>query len=328
MPANLTPQYMAAEERFRQAITLEDKLGALREMLAVVPKHKGTEKLQAELKRKLSKLQEEQEQHHRSAGRRHDPGHVPRVGAGQIALLGPPNSGKSSLLAALTHAHPEIAEYPFTTLMPLPGMMPFEDVQVQLVDTPPFAGEPFDPVLVSVARGADALALVFDPHHRNLGVQCEQAVRLLARSRIIVRGRPVPEELTLAGKVEPVIVLYNKVDLGQAETDLAREILGHDLEAFVIAAARGIGLEQLRAVLWDLLGVVRCYSKEPGKKPDSSRPFVLKRGATVMDMAQIIHKDLAAHFRFARVWGSARFDGLPVERDHVLVDRDVVEIHT
>lgn len=175
MPANLTPAYAAAELRYRQAATAEERLEALREMLAVIPKHKGTEKLQADLKRRLSKAQEEQEHRRRSGGaRHHDPGHVPREGAGQVALLGPPNSGKSSLLAALTHAHPEVAPYPFTTRLPLPGMMPFEDVQVQLVDTPPFAGGTFDPVLVNVARGADALAVVFALSDRSRRSGCRR----------------------------------------------------------------------------------------------------------------------------------------------------------
>lgn len=142
MPANLTAQYQAAEARFRAAQSNEEKIDALREMLAQIPKHMGTEKLQADLKRRLSKLQEEQEQRRRSGGCRHDPGHIPRERAGQIAILGPPHAGKSSLLARLTHARPDVAEYPYTTQSPMPGMMPFEDAQVQLIDTPPLAGEP------------------------------------------------------------------------------------------------------------------------------------------------------------------------------------------
>ena len=329
MPANLTPQYVAAEERFRQAVSPEEKIEALREMLAVMPKHKGTEKLQADLKRKLSKLQEEQEHRHRSGGRHHDPGHIPREGAGQIALLGPPNAGKSSLLAALTHARPEVAEYPFTTRLPLPGMMPFEDIQVQLVDTPPFALEPFDPVLVNVARGADGLLLLMDPTQPEAPTQAEAAIRFLTRCRIVPAGRPLPEDLGLAALVLPMLLVLNKSDLardGEMEALLVEE-LGKDLPLHRVSTARGEGLEDLRAALYRTLSVVRVYAKEPGKKPDMNRPFVLKRGATVIDLARVIHKDLEAHFRFARIWGSARFEGQPVERDHPLEDRDVVEIH-
>jgi len=329
MPANLTPQYQAAEERYRTAQTIEEKIDALREMLAVIPKHKGTEKLQADLKRRLSKYQEEQEHHRRSVGRRHDPGHIPREGAGQIALIGPPNAGKSSLLAALTHAHPEIAEYPFTTRVPIPGMMPYEDAQVQLVDTPPLAGEPFDPILVNIARNADATLLLLDPSTPEALEQGEQLQAFLARCRIIPRGRPVPEELSISGRVQPVRLALTHADLGvdPGVVDLLREAIGADLPVSVISNVRGDGLEELRLALWTSLDRIRVYTKEPHHPPDYDRPFVLERGATVFDLAHLIHKDIAATFRFARVWGSAKFDGQQVERDHPLADRDVVEIH-
>jgi hypothetical protein len=330
MPANLTPQYMAAEERFKKAESAAEKIEALREMQALLPKHKGTEKLQADLKRRLSKLVEEQEHRRRAGGaRHHDPGHVAREGAGQIAIAGPPNSGKSSLLAALTHAHPEIADYPFTTHAPQPGMMPFEDVQVQLVDTPPFAHEPFDPVIVNVARGADAIAVVLDPTSAEPLADAEAVPRFLARARVVPAGRAVPVELGNSAHVLPVVLLLGKADLAvDAETEaLLREAAGADLPWQRISCRSGAGLEALRGALFGMLSIVRVYAKEPSKKPDLSRPFVLRRGATVLDLAALIHKDLAAHFRFARLWGSSRFGGQPVERDHVLADRDVVELH-
>lgn len=330
MPANLTPQYQAAEERFREAQTTEEKIDALKEMLSVIPKHKGTEKLQADIKRKLSKYQQEQEQRKKSGGgRRHDPSHIPREGAGQVALIGPPNSGKSSLLAALTHAHPEIADYPFTTKMPQPGMMPYEDVQVQLVDTPPLAVEPFDPVLVNIARNADVLLIVLDPVDPAALEHAEQVQRFLDRCRIIPVGRPIPEELRISGRVLPVHLVLNKVDLEPDDevAGMIHETAGRDLPMHRVSTTGGSGLEDLRAALYRILDVLRVYSKEPGKKPDMERPFVLKRGSTVMDLAAVIHKDVAATFRFARIWGSARFDGQPVERDHLLADRDIVEIH-
>jgi uncharacterized protein len=333
MPANLTPDYQAAEQRYREATTPEEKLEALREMLAVIPKHKGTEKLQADLKQRLSRLQEEQEHRRRSGARHHDPGHVPKEGAGQIALLGPPNAGKSSLLAALTHGHPEIAEYPFTTHLPQPGMMPFEDAQVQLVDTPPFTMEPFDTVLVNVARGADGLALLLAPSDPEVLDQAAAALRLLTRCRIVPCGRPIPADLSLAARVLPVRLVLTKQDLSGSAEDCAAaaglvgEALGSDLAWSAISTRTGAGLEDLRLAFYRMLGVIRVYAKEPGRKPDFDRPFVLKEGSTVLDLARVIHKDLEAHFRFARVWGSSRFEGQPVERDHRLADRDVVEIH-
>ncbi|MDM7914236.1 MAG: TGS domain-containing protein, partial [Candidatus Eisenbacteria bacterium] len=254
--------------------------------------------------------------------------HIPREGAGQLALVGPPNAGKSSLLAALTHAHPEIAEYPFTTRAPHPGLMPFEDVQVQLIDTPPVA-EPFDPLVVTVARNADGTLLVLDLSAPEAIEHVDLLRRFLDRARIIPRGRPVPEELAISGRVQPVLIAFNKADLGVDEemARLAREALGSDLPDRRISASHGGGLEDLRAALFATLDVLRVYTKEPGKKPDLGRPFVLRRGATVLDLATIIHKDVGASFRFARVWGSAKFEGQQVERDHVLRDRDVVEIH-
>jgi ribosome-interacting GTPase 1 len=329
MPANLSPQYQAAEERYRAAESIEEKIEALRDMLATIPKHKGTEKLQADIKRRLSKAIEDQEHGKKAGGRRHDPGHIPREGAGQIALIGPPNAGKSSILACLTHAHPEIAEYPFTTHTPLPGMMPFEDVQVQLVDTPPVAPEPFDAVLINIARNADAILLVFsaiDPDGRD---QAEMIRRFFARCRIVPLGRPVPEEMGISARVLPVHLALNKSDLAADDeaTRLTRETLGVDLPLHRVSAAHGAGLEDLRLSLYRVLDVIRVYAKEPGKKPDMNRPFVMKRGAIVMDLAEIIHKDLVHNFRFARIWGSARFGGQPVERHHPLQDRDIVEIH-
>jgi ribosome-interacting GTPase 1 len=329
MPANLTPQYQAAEERYRAAETLDEKVEALREMLAVIPKHKGTEKLQADLKRRLSKCQEEQEQRRKGGGKRHDPGHIPRNGAGQIALLGPPNAGKSSLLGKLTHAHPEIASYPFSTHAPVPGMMPFEDVQVQLIDTPPLAGEPFDPMLLNIARNADALCIVLDVSDPGALDHAPMVDRFLQRCRIVSCGRPIPEELGTAARVLPVLLILNKCDLDPGG-DLAAILhkgMGPDLATHRVSAVHGIGIEDLRHALYEILGVLRVYAKEPGKKADLNRPFVLKRGATVLDLAGLIHKDLVSHFRFARIWGSARFEGQPVERHHPLEDRDIVEIH-
>lgn len=329
MPANLSPQYQAAEERYRAAESIEEKIEALHDMLATIPKHKGTEKLQADIKRRLSKALEDQEHGKKAGGRRHDPGHIPREGAGQIALIGPPNAGRSSILACLTHAHPEIADYPFTTTAPLPGMMPFEDVQVQLIDTPPIAGEPFDAVLINIARNADAILLVLSANDPDGPDSAGMILRFFSRSRIVPSGRPVPEEMGISGRVLPVHVAVNKSDLtGDDEpTSMIRERLGGDLPLHRLSAAHGAGIEDLRLSLFQVLDVIRVYAKEPGKKPDMNRPFVMKRGAVVMDLAEIIHKDLVQNFRFARIWGSARFAGQPVERNHPLQDRDVVEIH-
>jgi hypothetical protein len=329
VPANLTPQYKEAEERFRQASTHEEKLVALHEMMALLPKHKGTEKLQADIRRRIARLEEEAEHGGKAGARRADPGHVHREGAGQWVLVGPPNAGKSSLLAALTHAHPEVAPYPFTTHAPQPGMMPFEDVQVQLVDTPAVAPHHTEPYMTNLARNADGLLLVLDPTADDLPESYAACRELLERARVWPRTRPLPPDATPLLVLRPVVVLVNKVDLDPdgTFTTLAREPVGEELPVVPVSATSGLGLEALRGMLFRELGRIRIYAKEPGKPPDRERPFVLAAGATVHDLARAVHKEVAEHLRFARIWGHARFEGQQVDRDHVLADRDVVELH-
>ncbi len=329
MPANLTAQYKAAEERYRRASEHAEKLDALREMIALLPKHKGTEKLLADLRKRLSKLEEEASHPARGGpGHRTEVGHVRREGAGQWVLLGPPNAGKSSLLAALTHAHPEIGEDPFTTRAPLPGMMEFEDVQVQLVDTPAVAEGHTEPYLPNLAHDADGVLLVVDVTDGGTDAAARLLHDLLARGRVwpSARQRPADAPPFLASK--PVVVLGNKAegDDGTFAT-LAREAVGADLPFFAVSALTGAGLEAVRVELFRALARIRVYGKEPGKKPDLDRPFVLPDGATVHDFAAHVHKEIAERLKFARIWGHAKFDGQQVDRHHVLADKDVVELH-
>jgi hypothetical protein len=329
MPANLTPQYKEAEDRFRRAGTREEKIEALREMLAVIPKHKGTEKMQADLKHRLAKLENEAPAKH-GAAQRHDPGHVKREGAGQWVLLGPPNAGKSAIVRALTHAHPDVAPYPFTTRAPLPGMMPFEDVQVQLVDTPAVTAQHTEPYMVNLVHNTDGILLVLDLAGDGLEEDLRVMNGLLERGRVWPRGRALPPDASPFLRVCPVVVAANKCDLDDGDgtfAGLVREAVGTDLPFFAVSAERGTGLEDLRATLFGLLEKIRIYAKEPGKKADMERPFVLARGATVHDLARTVHKEIAERLRYARIWGAARFDGQQVDRDHALSDRDVVELH-
>ena len=329
MPANLTPQYKEAEERFRLATAREEKLVALREMMALLPKHKGTEKLQADLRRRIARLEDEAAQGAHGGARRADPGHVRREGAGQWVLIGPPNAGKSALLAALTHAHPEVAPYPFTTHAPQPGMMPYEDVQVQLVDTPAVTAEHAETYMANLARNADGLLLVLDPTADDVADALAACRGVLERARVWPRTRALPPDASPLLVVRPVHVVFNKVDLDHDGTflALAREAVGDEFPFRAVSAEHGHGLEELRGLLFTDLGRVRIYAKEPGKKPDIERPFVLPAGATVLDLARTVHKEIAEHLRFARIWGHARFEGQQVDRDHVLADRDVVELH-
>ena len=329
MPANLTPQYKEAEERFRRAASHEEKLEALREMIALLPKHKGTEKMLANLRQRVAKLEEEGEREARG-GHHVDVGHVRREGAGQWVLLGPPNAGKSSLLAALTHAHPEIGDYPFTTHAAQPGMMAFEDVQVQLVDTPAVAAGHTEPWLANLVHGADGVLLVLDVAADDLDEAVRALRELLDRARVWPRARPLPPDASPMLLRRPVIVLGNKSDLDGDGTfaALARESIGADLSFLPVSATRGDGLEALRTALFRELGRIRVYTKEPGQKADMGKPFVLPEGATVHDLALLVHKDVAERLHHARIWGrTARFEGQQVDRHHVLADRDVVELH-
>jgi ribosome-interacting GTPase 1 len=330
MPANLTPQYKEAERRYREAKSHQEKLEALREMMALLPKHKGTDKLQADLRHRISKLEDEA-LHPKSGGAHHvDPGHVRREGAGQWVLIGGPNSGKSALLQALTHAHPEVAAYPFTTRAPLPGMMPFEDLQVQLVDTPAVTAQHVEPYMPNLVRAADGVVWVGDVTANNLEASAAALDSLLERARVLPASKPLPPGAPPFLMRHPVLAVANKVDLDSDGrlVKRAREQLGMDLPFFAVSAERGTGLDDLKRALFVELRRIRIYAKEPGKKPDLARPFVLHNGATVYDLALLVHKDVAAQLKYARLWGSARFEGQQVDREHVLNDRDVVELHT
>jgi len=329
VPANLTPRYKAAEARYREARTLEDRRAALREMLALLPRHKGTDRLFADLRRRLAKLEEEGERGARGGAHRAGPGHVPREGAGQWALAGPPNAGKSALVRALTHARPEVAAWPFTTRAPLSGMMPFEDVQVQLVDTPAVDGVHDEPWMPNLVRHADGVLWVLDVEAADPAADVAALERLLARARVRPAGRPAGAEPSWADAARPLLVACNKADLDPDGTFAAdvRAVLDPALPFLAVSAEHGAGLEALRRALWEGLGRVRIYAKEPGRRPDRERPFVLAAGATVHDLARAVHREVADRMRFARVWGRAHFDGQQVDRDHVLADGDVVELH-
>ncbi|MDQ7794870.1 MAG: TGS domain-containing protein [bacterium] len=311
MPANLTPEYREAEQRFREAQTPEDKLTALEDMLRVIPKHKGTEKMQADIKRRIARLRAEAARRP-SAARQRTGRHVRREGAGQAVLAGPPNSGKSALLAALTNAQPEVAGYPFTTREPQPGMMPFENVQVQLVDLPPLARGLTPPWVLGLIRAADLTLLVLDLGDDDILAQAEETLELLRDGRAdLSRGLVVATKADRPGAAERLILL--------------EDLLGDQLPIISVSAERGDRLEDLRRRVFESLGVIRVYTKAPGKKPDLTAPFVLPRGTTLVGAAAVVHKDFARDLKFARVWGATTFEGQMVQRDHVLQDGDVVE---
>ena len=326
MPANLPPQYFEAEKRFREAREPEDKMVVLEEMMAIVPKHKGTDHLRADLRRKMSKLRQAGER--KRATRRGPSFRIERQGAAQCVLLGFPNVGKSTLLARLTNAGPEIADYPFTTHRPQPGMMEWENISFQVVDTPPLVCEGPLPWLSEVARGADLLLPVLDLGTDEVLESWGGAKARLEQVHIRMcasEDSDSPPGITL----KEALILANKSDLPGAAERLAllTELCGKEVPLLGVSGLFGSGIEQLGRCIFDLLGILRCYTKKPGKRPDMADPVILTKGATVMDFARAIHKDLARELKYARGWGSGRYDGQKVERTHVLQDGDTIEVH-
>ena len=329
MPANLTPQYLAAEQKYREAKTPQEKLRALREMFAVMPKHKGTDHLQGDIKRKISMLTDEIEHLKKGGGKRYNE-YVPREGAGQVVLLGPPNCGKSSIVERLTNATPEVGPYPFTTKKPLPAMMSYEDIQIQMVDMPPITETFYEGWLSNIVRACDIVLLVVGVDDLDPDGSLSAILRHMEKAAVVFAREASggSEEDDFKTVTKKAMLVVNKVDLGEADLvgDLVRPVVG-DLPAFGVSCKTGHGLEDLRRAIYEGLAIARVYTKVPGKKADLSRPYVIRRGTTVLELARMIHKDFAERLKFARVWGHARFEGQPVEKNYVLQDKDVVEIH-
>jgi len=325
MPANLPPQYFEAEKRYRLAKDPEEKIEALQSMLAIMPRHKGTDKLHAELRRKIARLSQEAEKKYATARRAGF--QIRREGAGQVVLVGLANVGKSQLLAAVTDASPEIAAYPFTTKTPTPGMMKFEDIQIQLVDTPPIRHRNVRILLANTLRGTDLITIVVD-----LGIeptnQVEASLQALAEARI----EPLVDGAREGGSgsyQKKMLIIGNKDDLENSNGNWKK--LNEQYNALFplvsISAKEGNGLEELRKAVYEALDIVRVYTKAPGAKADLTEPVILRRGSTVQDAAESIHKDFKHELKYAVIWGSGKYDGQKVSKTHVLKDGDVIEFH-
>jgi uncharacterized protein len=329
MPANLTPQYLEAEKLYKQAATAADKVQALEEMLAVIPKHKGTEKLQADLKSRLKKLRAELEKPHGAGGRHETLDVIKREGAGQIVLLGAPNTGKSSLLASLTKATPEIADYPYTTRVPLPGMMPYENIQIQLVDLPPIDREFWQPRLSGLVRNADGALLLADLSSPDLLEQVETVISLLEQARIRLVAEPHSEPAAVGSVAKQTLLVGSKsdIDVNEESFKVLQELYRPRYNVLSLSIYDESKLSLLKSQIYAMLHIIRIYSKPPGKKVDLNDPVVLNQGSSVLQAAGSIHKDFAERLKFARIWGSEKYEGQMVHRDHILEDGDVVEFH-
>lgn len=326
MPTNLPPNYYDVEQRYREAKTPVEKIEFLEEMLTIIPKHKGTDKLRADLRRKISKLKEAS-QARKGAGRHESAYRFEKKGGGQVAVVGAPNTGKSSLVAALTNASPKIAEFPCTTWNPTPGMMPYKDIQIQLVDTPPLSHDYIDPEMMDFIRHADLVLLMVDLTAGTIR-QLEESIALLQEHRIVpLRLKGVVEETRRLFYI-PFIIAATKND--DENTDEIFEIFCELVEdgwnATPISVKTGKNIDLLKDRIVDGLKIIRVYSKSPGKTADLKDPYILKRGSSVEDFAVKIHKDFFHKLKSARAWGSTAFDGQMVQRDYILTDGDIVEL--
>ena len=323
MPANLPPQYFDAEKKFRMAKTAPEKIAALEEMLAIMPKHKGTDHLRAELRSRIAKLTQSMDKKsavHRATML------IEKEGAAQIVVIGLPNAGKSQLISSVTNASPSVADYPFTTTTATPGMMEFENIKIQLIDTPPFVPQAIEFWMPNMLRRADALLIVVDLSDEPLA-QMEAIIEQLKKMHIGI-GMEVEEEEYIINQ-QKALVIGNKLDHPTARQnyEALRNKYGKNLPIAAISATEGTGLDEFKNETFRLLDIIRVYTKAPSQKPDLNDPIILPRGSTMDDAAAEVHKDFRARLKFARIWGSGKHDGVRVKRDHILQDGDIIELH-
>jgi len=327
MPANLTPEYMAAEKAYKQAKTPAAKLECLERMLSTIPKHKGTDKMQGDIKRRIALLKDRME---REGSRKRGGASlvVRREGAGKVVLVGPPNTGKSQLICSLTNATPEVAPYPFTTRLPVPAMMPFEDILIQLVELPAIAPEHFEPLACDNIRNADLTLVVVDLSSKDPLEQLTTTLELLERVKIRLLRDESAGDIDFGWATKKALVVANKTDSDEDDITLSlvKELWEGDIPIMAVSAESGENLERLREKIFSALDIIRVYSKAPGKRASEGTPYTVKTGSTLLDFAGVVHKDFSQKLKHARVWGSSAFEGQTVSSDYVLADGDIVEL--
>lgn len=325
MPANLPPDYFAAEERFRAARTPEDKIEALEEMLAIMPKHKGTDKLKAMLRERISKFRDQALQK-KGAAKHKTAYSIEKEGAAQVVIVGPPNTGKSSLVALITNASPETAAFPHTTHKPTPGMMEYENIQFQLIDTPPITRQYADPALLDLLRRTDIVMVMLDLQADPIS-QYEEIMAILHGYRIYSPQCRLPENLPKRPFIRKVLVLVNKMDRpeDQESLEIFRELSGLEQPCLGLSTKTGLNLSHLPELIFSQAEIVRAYTKRPGKEADLTAPFILPAGSVLEELAARIHNEFAAKLKYARIWGRNVRDGQMVQKNYVMQDGDIAE---
>jgi small GTP-binding protein len=390
MPANLPAEAKRKWAEVSAAKNPGEKLRLMEEFLSLVPKHKGTAKLCAQVKKQMAILRREIEESKRKRVAKSGPKFfVEKEGAAQVVIIGLTNVGKSSLLKALTNAKVEVSPIPYTTKEPIPGMLSYEDIQFQLIEAPALMegaaeGRAWGLQTLALARNADGLILMVDLTQNPVNQlstilgELEKTRILVSRPRarveierkymgaglrIIVFGKLLDctfkdvEELLRSYRItdalvkiygeatlddvedaifesttyKPTIIVANKIDTENAKVNLKllEEYVDGQLPIIVVSCKTGQGLENIGASLFHALDLIRVYTKEPNERSPSPKPFVLRRGATVHDLARSIHSDLSENFAYAKVWAKRLvFSPQKVGATFVLEDGDVVEIHT
>ncbi len=334
MPANLPPQYYELERQFRAEKDAAEKLRMAQELLAMMPKHKGTDKLQAEMKAKISQLKKDVAGGGAKKGggpaRLEQADHVEREGAGQVALIGPPNTGKSSIITSVTHARPLVADFPYTTREVTPGMMRYETIRIQLIDTPPISPEQFETYLLGIIRNADMVCLVAGVDEDDCDGKLQFVIDKLKERRVILTNQPHdPEAIENVGLAfkRTILVAHKMYEDGwEARVEKLRARYP-DFPIVTTSILDDASMEAFKKAIFDGLHIIRVFTKQIGHEADFDDPIILKPGATVEQAALHLHKDFAFKLQFAKIWGEGKFPGQRVQKTFVLSDGDIVEFH-
>ena len=331
MPANLPPQYYELEREFKAEKDPRKKLDLAQELLAIMPKHKGTDKLQADMKAKIAKLKKQIQSICKKHGdiQREDLTHIEREGVGQVIIIGPPNSGKSTIVAGLTNARPEVADYPFTTHKPTTGMMPYENIQIQLIDTPPISPDHTEKYIHELVRKADLVLITIDATSPGNLEEIEHLFGYFKEKNVEFHTDPAVETYLDKRKYKKSRLIITRFDLpgGEGAVEVFNEFYGEQLPVRGLAVAAGHGVDEFKNDIFKSLNIIRVYCKERGKEADMIDPVILPAGGSIADMALEIHKDFARNLKFAKLWGADVHDGQMVSGDYQLSDGDIVELH-